>query len=239
VGEGPAVKVVACDQGSEAWYQARLGIPTSSQFHRIITPTGKLSSQAPAYMYRLVAERLLKESMDDYLGHVQWAERGKLLEPDAVAQFEFANNVVLEPVGFVTTDNGQLGASPDRLIAGRLESVEIKCPSPWVHLQYLIEGPGNDYRPQVQGQLLVTDYEAVHFYSYHPRCPPAEFIAQRDAAYIRSMVSLLNMFLDQLEERLERCRALGAYVQTQRFETPLQAAFPEAGPDALQIILPD
>ena len=31
------------DQGSIEWIEARLGIPTASEFSRIITPTGKLS----------------------------------------------------------------------------------------------------------------------------------------------------------------------------------------------------
>lgn len=233
------MRVLSVQQGSQAWYEARIGIPTSSQFHKIITPSGKPSSQATAYMYRLIAEVLLHETMDDYLGHVQWVERGKLLEGDAVAQFEFTHNVVLEPGGFVTTDNGRLGCSPDRIVAGRHEVVEVKCPAPWTHLEYLIEGPGKDYRPQVQGQLLITDYDAVHFYSYHPRCPPAEYVTHRDVPFIRTMVQLLNDFLEQLDERLERCRSLGAYVASQSLVTPLQAAFPDPGPDALQIILPD
>lgn len=233
------MRIVQCEQGSTAWYAARLGVATSSQFHRIITPGGKPSSQSTAYMYRLIAERLLNESSDDYLGNVQWMERGKLLEGDARAQFEFTHNVELEPVGFITDNSGRLGASPDSLLPGRIGTVEIKCPSPWTHLEYAIEGPGKDYRPQVQGQLLVGEFDRGVFYSYHPRCPPVEIVTYRDAAYQRVMMQLLVDFLEQMDECLARCRALGAYVVSQSLTTPMEHAFPESGPEPLQVIVPD
>ena len=37
------------EQGSAAWTEARLGIPTASQFSRIITPGGKLSKSRDGY----------------------------------------------------------------------------------------------------------------------------------------------------------------------------------------------
>ena len=41
--------VLDCEQGSRAWEEARLGIPTASCFARIVTPGGKLSSQRDGY----------------------------------------------------------------------------------------------------------------------------------------------------------------------------------------------
>ena len=52
--------VLNCKQGSDEWIQARLGIPTASQFHRIITPkTMKPAASAEGYIDQLVAEYLL------------------------------------------------------------------------------------------------------------------------------------------------------------------------------------
>lgn len=230
------MRIVECEQGSQAWYEARIGIPTASQFHRILTPGGKPSGQALAYMYRLIAERLLNESMDDYVGTIQWMERGKLLEGDAREQFKFVNDVELRQVGFITDDAQTVGCSPDALIVGRAEALEIKCPAPWTHLQYLIEGPGDDYRTQVQGQLLVGELEAVHFYSYHPRWAAAEIITHRDERFIRILEVALKCFNEQLEERLARCKALGAFVMSRQLRTPIQTAYPEAEPDPIQAI---
>ena len=227
------------DQGSAEWYAVRLGIPTTSNFHKILTPGGKASTQARAYMYRLTAERLLRDTMDDQIGHVQWVEHGKMEEPHAAQQFEFITELQLEDVGFITTDDGRLGSSPDRLIKGRPECVEIKCPAPWTQIGYLIDGPGTDYRPQIQGQLLVGEFERGHFYSWNARMPPAHIITPRDEAYIRLLAPAMRAFLDELEAMTEKARALGAYVTTVRAPfSPLEKAYPELEPDALQIILP-
>ena len=43
-----------CQQGSVEWFEARLGIPTASEFSRIVTPTGKLSAARVTYMGELL-----------------------------------------------------------------------------------------------------------------------------------------------------------------------------------------
>jgi hypothetical protein len=216
-------------QGSAAWYQARLGIPTASMFHKIITPGGKPSSQADAYMNRLIAERLLNESMDDPL-HVEWVEHGKAEQPNAISQFQFAHDLEIEEVGFVTDDAGKLGCSPDYLVKGRNEAVEIKCPKPSTHVGYLLDGPGNDYRPQVQGQLYVGGFEAVHFYSWHARCPPCEVTTEIDYEFREIMIELLDEFLQRLEDRTALARAMGTWVPMTIVEAPHAATAPGAEP---------
>jgi hypothetical protein len=224
------------DQGSIDWYRARLGIPTASMFHKIITPGGKASEQARKYAYRLVAERLLKESMDDPL-HVEWVERGKEMEPHAYANFEFLNNVKLERIGFVTTDNGMLGCSPDALVVGRSQAVEIKCPAPWTHLGRLLDGMDTEYRPQVQGQLLVGEFEAVTFYSYHDRMPPFAQTTFPDRSYQKIMLPLLKNFVELLDMMTARARSLGAYAASTDFTTPFDQGAP--APEPLRIIVPE
>lgn len=225
-------------QGSLDWYKVRLGIPTASKFDKIVTPQGKISAQADKYLYRLVAERLLRETMDDQLGAVQWMERGLELEPDAANQFAFVNNVELEDGGFVTSDDGKLGCSPDRLVKGSRQSVEIKCPAPWTQIQYLLEGQGEAYRAQVQGQLLIGEFECVHFYSYHPKMPPVHVQNYPDHLFLASLRSALGRFLDVLEQKTERARVLGAYVVAEP-QLPIDKAYPEAEKDPLTIVVPE
>ena len=43
------MKFEQLDHRSDGWFSARLGKPTASQFGRIITPKGALSSQADLY----------------------------------------------------------------------------------------------------------------------------------------------------------------------------------------------
>ncbi len=55
------------EQDTEAWRQLRLGIPTSSEFHKIITPAErKRSTQWEDFACDLLAERKLMRPVDHY-----------------------------------------------------------------------------------------------------------------------------------------------------------------------------
>lgn len=230
-------KFYPVEQGSTRWYELRLGIPTASNFNKIITPKGDKSKQARKYQYRLIAERLLKESQDDQLGMVRWVEHGNENEPKAAAMYEFTNEMRLEPGGFVTTDDGRIGCSPDRLLDSGRQALELKAPAPWTQVGYLLDGPGDDYRPQVQGQLYVGGFEAVHFYSYHPQMPAVHLVTPPDRGFQRLLQPTLNAFCDELDQLTERARSLGGYAILQRPQTPADAAYEEEEP--LRLVIPE
>ena len=212
------------EQGSAAWLALRLGIPTASEFKRIVTPTGKLSAQARRYALYLVTETLLNRSLDS-LENLEWVERGKLLEPDAVKMYEFTRQTKTRSVGFVTSDGGRIGASPDRLLIDYPGGLEIKCPAPHNHVEYLIDGFGDDYRPQVSGQMLVCEFEFVDRFSYHPEMPPALARTYRDEGYIKLLADSLQAFCDMKDEMLARARASGWFAEREQVQTPVDAAY--------------
>jgi hypothetical protein len=199
------------DPYTDKWWKARRGIPTASQFHRIITPTGRPSEQQRGYMYELIAERLLDETMkkDDYQSY--WMERGSHMESEAIEAFQETKSLILKRVGFVTSNDGRIGCSPDCLVEGSVEAVEIKCPAPWTQIGYLLDGLGDKYKPQVQGQLLVGGWETVHFFGYHPQMPPVHLETHPDKAYQAAMAELLDRFCRALDHETERARSKGAY----------------------------
>lgn len=202
----------AVEQGTDAWYALRLGKPTASAFERILTPTGKPSAQQDAYAHMLLAERILGRSMDTvHLGG--WAERGRELEHRAVAMYEFENGAETMPGGFITTDDGRIGASPDRLLKYGMDlaAVEIKCPAPHTHVGYLLDGFGKDYRVQAQGQIWVCELDFVDRYSFHPELPPAMLRTYRDDDFITKIASEVRDFADRLDEMEQRLRELGAF----------------------------
>lgn len=208
-------------QNTPAWYALRLGIPTASEFHKIITPTkGEFSKQADKYAFYLIAEAVLHEPLDS-ISHLQRIEEGRLLEPDAANQYAFVKEVELIKVGFITTDDGRMGASPDRLIAGKPGALEIKCPAPHTHVGYRLGGPGDDYRPQVQGQMLVGELEFVDFYSYHPRMPPVLLHTMRDPLYIAKMSAALRQFDDMLRTFTDLVRREGYFDERSAIMTPV------------------
>jgi YqaJ-like viral recombinase domain len=201
------------EQGSVEWHRVRLGIPTASQFHRIITPaTAVLSKQARPYLYRLVAERMLSEAFEDNLERVEWIEDGKLREPRAMQTFMQKLRVGLDRVGFITDDRHRFGCSPDALIVGRPEAVEIKCPQPWTQMGRLLDGMDEKYRPQVQGQLFVGELDRAHFYSWHEQMPPFYVMTTRDDEYIAKLEAALLQFVAALDEATNQARKMGRYV---------------------------
>ena len=198
-----------CAQGSPEWHAARLGIPTASNFGRIITPGGKPSSAADGYMHELLAERMLGLPLN--AESVDFMERGKALEMHAADYYELQRGVDTEAVGFVLTDDRRAGCSPDRFVGGE-GGLEIKCPSPAVHVGYLLDGGISDkYRPQVQGALWITGRWWWDTLSYHPDLPSALVRVERDAEFITALESAVVAFCDRLDAACERL-GVGAVV---------------------------
>lgn len=212
------MKIHDVAQGSGDWLKLRLGIPTASQFHRIVTPTGQFSKQSRAYAHYLLAEQLLNYSLES-LQNLEWIARGKDIEPQAVRMYEFEQDAETAPVGFITTDDLRLGATPDRLIVGSAGALEVKCPAPQTHVGYMIEGFGADYVPQVQGQMLVGEFDFVDRYSHHPELPPVLLRTHRDEPYIAKLRAALAEFCDHKDEALEAIRAKGYFAEKRRLLT--------------------
>ncbi|MCP4503420.1 MAG: YqaJ viral recombinase family protein, partial [Deltaproteobacteria bacterium] len=88
-------------QGSDAWHEARSGIPTASCFDKIITSSGKASTQHIAYSNKLVAEYAMQKSSDDFRGKCM--ERGTEAEPEARDYYQFITDNEAEAAGSLYT----------------------------------------------------------------------------------------------------------------------------------------
>ena len=110
-------------------------------------------------------------------------------EPTAAKAFEFMNEVETEKVGFITTDNGRVGTSPDRLIKGTHIPTEIKCPSPAVQVQYMAGDMGDAYRLQKRRGKYGCEEDHGHFFSYNPFFPHVNLRTNRDDAVIEKLSS--------------------------------------------------
>ena len=184
------------DQGTLEWMTARLGMPTASQYDRILTPkTQKPSGGRGRYRAELLAEWLLGQPTD--WGSTNWTTRGTDMEAEARRWYEFQNDVKVRQVGFITRDDGCTGGSPDGLI-GDDGILEIKCPNATAHVQYML-GDDPDYIGQCQGLMYLTDREWVRVLSYNPELPPAVTAVFRDDEYIEKLVPVLDAFIGELE----------------------------------------
>lgn len=215
------MKIYMVEQRSDAWRSLRLGRPTASNFGKIVTPKKcELSKSAADYGLRLVAERLLNMTSESSIDN-PWMERGVMMEADAVRHYEFTYDVQTCPVGFITTDDGTLGCSPDRLVLGdKRAAVEIKCQAPHIHLGYMLNGTDEHYTPQVQGQLLIAELDWVDLFSYHPMMPATLIRTKRDEPYVAKLSAALRQFIDLLDDMHNRALAIGAFQPQARATTP-------------------
>jgi len=206
------MKIVTCEQRSPEWFAARLGIPTASMFDRIITPSGKPSSQADGYANLLVAEWL--SGQPGGMEPTPWMQRGTDCEPEARAFYEMDRGVGVSEVGFITMDEGQAGCSPDGLV-GDDGMLEIKVPAPQTHVEYLLSGElPQKYRPQAQGQLMVAERRWCDFLSYHPDMPPVLVRVERDEAFIGKLNELLGAFTVVLSGKRKQLLERGMHPAT-------------------------
>ncbi len=185
-------------QNTTEWREQRAGIPTSSQFHRIVTPKGKSSKSADMYLFELLAERLTGELT--WSASTNYMERGHDLEADAIKLYRFTREAETEPVGFVTNNEGTIGASPDQLV-GENGLLEIKVPKPATHIGYLLQSGTayEEHRTQTQGQLWITEREWNDLLSYNPALPPALYRVERDEEHIADIARELAAFSQRLE----------------------------------------
>ncbi len=139
------------DQGSPEWLALRAGLPTASQFDKIVTPTGKLSKSARDYKAWLLAERVLGRPIP--IKQTAAMIRGTQFEAEAVDFYQAVKEVKTELIGFVTTDDNRIGASPDRW-AGTDGQLEIKVPECHTHMSYFLAQAGIDkYGAQLEDLL--------------------------------------------------------------------------------------
>lgn len=212
------------EQRSPEWFRARLGIPTASNFNKILTKSGTPSDQAQGYLSRLLCERLFERSFEEPVD-TKWMRHGRDTEDEAAREFEAVSNERVERVGFVVTPDGRWGCSPDRLIIGKNAAVEIKCPSPWKHMEYFVYGPGKDYRPQVQGQMLVGGYDFVNFFSYFPGMPSVSILTERDEGFIGTLRLALDVFSKQLDKKTKEM--LASPIDYEKSLSVISALMPE------------
>jgi len=190
-------------QYSEVYDRLKLGIPTSSNFHKIITPQGKPSKQWREYACVLIAERILQRRIEFYNSPAM--ERGLIVEADAADWYEFDRDVITQRIGFITDDDQTMGCSPDRLV-GHEGLLEIKAPLPHTQVEYWISGEVSErFRPQLQGQLYISQRSWVDIVCWHDVLPKLVMRVEPDEKFIKALdreLQIFNYFIDRVMEKI-------------------------------------
>lgn len=193
------------EQNSPEWYAIRSGIPTASSFKKLVTGTGKDSSSIAEYARTLAAEKYAGKPLDKWEGN-KFTERGHEMEPEAVDEYELINGVQAIEAGFVTSDCGSYGCSPDRLV-GDDGALEIKSLIAHRHIEALqyIEKNGDippDYRSQAQGQILACEREWCDLMFFHPDLPSHTFRVVRDDAFQQKLKARITEVIKMRDQIL-------------------------------------
>lgn len=200
------MQIIDCEQGSESWFAARLGIPTASAFSTILSSNkeAKDKKTRTEYMRKLAGEIVTGEPMDSYSNvHM---ERGKVQEDEARDLYAFMRDCDPQRVGFIR--NGDRGCSPDSLI-GDDGGLEIKTALPHIQIDRLLRGTlPAEHKAQVQGNIWLCERKWWDFCSYSPKLPLFVVRVFRDEEYIKELDTSVSAFNAELAALVEKIRRL-------------------------------
>ncbi len=198
-----------CEQGTDEWLNARLGVITASEFSSLITPkTMQRSSSATPYLAKLAAEQITGCGEDTF--STKHTKRGHELEPTAVFDFEMITDLECYQVGMIYKDeNRQIACSPDSLVDenGVVGGLEVKCLMKKFHAVYLLENKlPDEHFAQVQGSMWVTGAQFWYFTSYHPEMRQLIIRCEPDLAYHKLLDEMMPGFLDEIDFIAEKIK---------------------------------
>jgi len=196
------------EQGTEAWFNIRIGKVTASRVADVLakTKTG-YSTTRDNYMAQLVCERLTGQKGESFTNAA--IQHGIETEAYARAAYEARYDVLVDEVGFVYHPTIEMsGASPDGLV-GDDGLIEIKCPNTATHIETLLsESVPNKYYTQMQFQIACTGRKWCDFVSFDNRLPTElqMFVkrVQRDEMYIKLIEDEIVKFLAELDTKINQ-----------------------------------
>lgn len=199
------IQIIDCEQGTEAWFAARAGIPTASMFSTVMASGrgGGESKTRAKYMRQLAGEIITGKPMEGFSNaHM---ERGHVMEPEARDLYSFATDTTPEQVGFIR--NGNKGCSPDSLI-GENGMLEIKSKLPDLLIECLDRDDfPPEHKAQCQGALWVAEREWIDIVVYWPAMPVFIKRAYRDESYIATLSKSVDTFNEELAALVARVRS--------------------------------
>lgn len=199
------------EQGSEAWYALRLGIPTASHFSDCVAV--QRDPEKPGvrdkYMRKLAGERITGLRREEFKNAAM--ERGNAMEPSLRATYELISGNKTRQIGFVTHARpyGIIGASPDSLV-GDDGIVEFKSMEPAGLIEVLEKDRiPPEHVPQCQGGMLVTGRIWCDLAIGYEGMPMFRRRIARDNDYLNRLEVGLDVFIKALAARVERIKAYG------------------------------
>jgi len=199
------------EQHSAAWFDIKLGRFSASKFSGLMATKSTASYQNT--IMNVVVEILTGHAETVYVNDDM--ARGTELEPEARKHYESMIGINVDEVGFVECDDpfyGEYsGVSPDGLIAND-GLVEIKCPKATTLFKYYgMKKCPNEYKWQVQGQLMITERKYCDFFAYYPKLKPFILRIYPDVEMQKQLRQELLIAVETVKEKIKYYNEINSY----------------------------
>ncbi|MDE2097628.1 MAG: YqaJ viral recombinase family protein [Patescibacteria group bacterium] len=227
------MKIHNVAQGSVDWSILRSGRVCASEMDALVSPLGKIRTGdgVTTYLYKKVAESWTGGPLASL--NIWDCEQGHILEEFARPSFTIETGKEVKTVGFISTDDGRAGCSPDGLVGDDC-GLEIKCPHIETHIRYLLDGVlPQDYIIQVQGSLFVTGFPRWIFYSYRRKMPPFMLEIKPDPEIQKSIFGAIQDFNTKFDIAFNKLVELNGGQKPKRVQFTNQSNFIPTTEDVL------
>lgn len=193
------------EQRSHEWYLVRSGIPTASEFGKLLTEKTLKPPKSDDYAYQLACEHLVKGPVDSWNGN-EATEHGIEAEQDALEAYHAATGYETSGIGFVTNDDKTAGCSPDKFV-GEEGLLEIKSLYAKNFMKAYNEAKRSgecptEYRLQVQGQLMICERKWCDLFFFHPLLPPKIIRVKPDLEIHEKLKAAIAAIIIKRDEEL-------------------------------------
>jgi hypothetical protein len=189
------------DQLSYEWFAEHAGKPGAGSNDKIITSTGKRSTQRKDHLYKLTAEALLGEKEHGYTNSTM--DEGTAREAESRDLFAFLYDAEVHQVGMCyRNEKKEYLCSPDGLLekdGDFIAGLELKNPLAKTHVSYLVgKKLPTKYVIQVQSSLFITGLPLWYFMSYVPGLDPFIVPVHPDLEFHKKLEAELDSFCLEL-----------------------------------------
>lgn len=201
--------VMDCEQRSPEWVAARVGRLTSTCAADMLA-TLKNGGEAAGrrnLRIRLALERVTGRSLErEFMSRAM--QDGVDREADAYSAYEGLTGEMLSRTGFLAHNALPVGGSLDGHVGDFEGLIEIKCPMPATHWEYLRTGNvPTDYMRQVVHLLWLTGAKWCDWFSFQPYFPdPLRIKLVRvylDSAVVADYEKKALAFLAEVDREVE------------------------------------
>jgi exodeoxyribonuclease (lambda-induced) len=193
------------EQGHVGWFKLRVGKVTASELGNLLTPEFEIrKGETPkTFVYTKVAESWQGRPL---ISTGSWqTEQGQIREDEAIPWLALEKEWNILPGGFIETDDGRAGCSPDGLVQGEEFGIEVKCPEAVNHVRYLSEGVlPKAYVAQVYGSMFVTGFKKWVFVSYRRGFPALVLEIYRDQKAMDAIARAIDSFHSEFQRAMTR-----------------------------------